>query len=102
MNRIESKYKHVVHFARWSRKNYALFAAIGKQVRITSLALRMCQSAFLKAAKQGVIINNDSACTRELAKNRGQRIALFFGSIATATGVLYSIVLKYRTEPLIP
>lgn len=84
--------RSVLHFACWSRKSFALFAAIGKEVKITALAIGMCQCAFLKSAKNGTIINSDSVCTKELYKDQGQKIALIFGSIATLIGNLYLVV----------
>lgn len=46
-----------VFFSRWSRKGYALFAAMGKQIRISRLAIHMCKSVLLTSAHHGVIIN---------------------------------------------
>ncbi len=46
-----------VHFSRWCRKGYALFFAIGKEVRISSLSIRMCKTALLKSVNNGVILD---------------------------------------------
>lgn len=46
-----------VFFSCWSRKGFALFAAMGKQVRINRLAIHMYKNVLLSSARHGVIIN---------------------------------------------
>lgn len=48
-----------VRFSQWSRKGYAVFAGLGKRIRISSLALHVCQCALLKSAEKGVIVSDE-------------------------------------------
>ena len=43
-------------FFRWSRKGYAVFASLGREVRIGQLALHICAMSLKKAAKKGLVI----------------------------------------------
>ncbi len=52
--------KHYLHFSCWSKKGYAVFIGLGKEVKICRLALHMYKQVLLKAGKNGVIINMDS------------------------------------------
>lgn len=45
----------VLHFSCWSRKGYAIFAALGQQVHISSLSIGVCVCALLKSASKGLI-----------------------------------------------
>lgn len=46
----------IVRFSRWNRKGYAIFASLGKQIRITALALSICDRALEKSSGKGGII----------------------------------------------
>lgn len=46
-----------IFFSHWCGKGYAIFAALGKEVRISALAIHICESALLKSAHSGVIVN---------------------------------------------
>jgi len=46
-----------LHFSRWNRKGYAIFASLGREVRIGTLAIRMCEMALRKSSRKGVIVN---------------------------------------------
>lgn len=46
-----------LHFSRWNRKGYAIFASLGREVRIGTLAIRICEMALRKSARKGVIVN---------------------------------------------
>lgn len=46
-----------IFFSHWCGKGYAVFAALGKEVRISALAIHICESALLKSAHTGVIVN---------------------------------------------
>lgn len=48
--------KQVLHFSRWCRKGYAVFAALGREVRISVLAISICVRSMLKSAKNGLIV----------------------------------------------
>lgn len=63
MNRIRTNIGCAVYFTRWSAKNYAIFASLGKQVCIAVLALHICVAALLKSARKGVMISD--ACVAE-------------------------------------
>lgn len=54
--------KRKIYFSSWSRKGYAVFSALGKEVYIASLALHMCDVVLLKSAHHGVIVNEACAC----------------------------------------
>jgi len=40
--------KKVIHFSQWSRKAYAIFMSLGRDVKICRLAVGMCEQASLK------------------------------------------------------
>lgn len=46
----------ILYFSQWSGKEYAVFAALGKSVRIAALAIHVCRAALLKTARKGGII----------------------------------------------
>lgn len=94
-NRVQQK-RNLIYFGCWSRKSFALFAAIGKEVKIAALAIGMCQCAFLKSALNGSIVNHDQECTKELYKTKGQKIALIYGNITSLIDVFYIIGLPYH------
>lgn len=49
--------QRIICFSRWSRKGYALFASLGKQVKICFLSLSICRCALeLLLRKGGVIL----------------------------------------------
>ncbi len=52
--------KHYLHFSCWSKKGYAVFAGLGREVKISRLALHMYKNVLLKAIRNGVIVNLDS------------------------------------------
>lgn len=51
--------KRYLHFSCWSKKGYAVFAGLGREVKIARLALHMYKNVLLKASRNGVIINMD-------------------------------------------
>lgn len=51
----------VLYFSQWSGKGYAVFAALGRQVQITGLALHICLCALLKSARKGLIVSEGLA-----------------------------------------
>lgn len=48
MKRNRSTYQNPLVFSRWSRKAYAVFASLHKEVIVASLRFDVCQSAMLK------------------------------------------------------
>ncbi len=46
----------VIYFSQWSRKGYAVFAALGKEVAFATVSINICERALLKSAKKGVVI----------------------------------------------
>ena len=56
---METRRSHggaTLHFSRWSRKGYAMFASLGREVRVGHLALRICAMSLKKAARKGLVI----------------------------------------------
>lgn len=51
--------RECLHFSCWSKKGYAVFAGLGREVKISRLALHMYGNVLLKAAENGVIVNTD-------------------------------------------
>lgn len=47
-----------LHFSRWKRKRYALFAALGKQVRIAALSVSMCSDLVINILHTGLLVND--------------------------------------------
>lgn len=48
-------------FSQWSRKGFAVFLALGREVSISMLAIHICQCALLKSARKGIIVT-DALC----------------------------------------
>ncbi len=46
----------MIYFSRWSRKGYAVFAVLGKEVAVTTFSISICEKALLKSAKKGVVV----------------------------------------------
>lgn len=46
----------MIYFSRWSRKGYAVFAALGKEVAFAAVPIHVCEQALLKSAKKGVVV----------------------------------------------
>ena len=46
-----------LYFCRWSRKGYAVFASLGREVHIGQLALHVCAMSLKKAARKGLVID---------------------------------------------
>lgn len=45
-----------IYFSCWSRKGYAIFVALGKNVCISAVSLHICECALLKSARKGIIV----------------------------------------------
>lgn len=43
-------------FSRWNRKGYAIFASLGRNVRIGRLAIHICEMSLQKSSRKGVIV----------------------------------------------
>ena len=43
-------------FSRWNRKGYAIFASLGRNVRIGRLAIHICEMSLRKSSRKGVIV----------------------------------------------
>ena len=54
----------LLYFSRWSRKGYAVFAALGKRVAISTVRICVSESALLKSARKGVIVS-EARCAQE-------------------------------------
>ena len=52
-------YNVLLHFSHWSKKGYAVFAGLGREVKISRLAIHMYKNVLLKASRHGVIVNLD-------------------------------------------
>lgn len=66
--------KRKVYFSSWSRKGYAVFSALGKDIYIAPLALHMFGVVLLKSAHHGLIVSEASACVCPVRKEReGER-----------------------------
>lgn len=48
-----------LYFSSWSKKGYSIFCSIGREVRISRLALSMYENILLKSSRNGVIVNTD-------------------------------------------
>ena len=61
---ISNKY---LYFSRWSNKGYSIFASLGREVKISCLALHMYENSFLKSSTKGLIVNTDKVVDIVLA-----------------------------------
>ena len=43
-------------FSRWNRKGYAIFASLGRNIRIGRLAIHICEMSLRKSSRKGVIV----------------------------------------------
>ena len=51
MQESKSYSKSQLYFSRWSRKSYAIFSSLSREVRISRLSVDMCGKALLKLNK---------------------------------------------------
>lgn len=56
-----------LYFSRWSNKGYSIFASLGREVKISCLALHMYENSFLKSSTKGIIVNMDKVADIVLA-----------------------------------
>jgi hypothetical protein len=56
MKQVVIKSDRIVYFSRWNRKGYAVFASLGKKIKIAGLALHICEQALKKSSLKGVIV----------------------------------------------
>lgn len=64
MNTIECTPDNKLYFSCWCRKGYAVFAALGREVRIAGLAIHVCESALLKSGRKGIIVDTAECSLR--------------------------------------
>lgn len=56
MNKRAMRSGLVLCFSRWNRKGYAIFASLGRNVRIGRLAIHICEMSLQKSSRKGVIV----------------------------------------------
>lgn len=56
MNSSVFHFKIQLNFSRWNRKGYAIFASLGREVKIGRLAIHICEMSLQKSSKKGVIV----------------------------------------------
>lgn len=58
--------RYCLYFSSWSKKGYSIFCSIGREVRISRLALSMYENILLKSSRNGVIVNTDQTTEQYL------------------------------------
>lgn len=53
------KQRYCLYFSGWNKKGYSIFIGLGREVRISRLALHMYKNVLLKSSGNGVIVNTD-------------------------------------------
>ena len=76
-----------IYFCSWSRKKYAVFAALGKEVCISVLATHMCKTVLLKSARKGVIVNNTRTIEEERKEAQEERERKKYGCCFVIEGI---------------
>lgn len=61
MKRYSHGNRYTLFFSGWSKKGYAIFAGLGREVRIARLSVHMYKNILLKAIGNGIIINTDKS-----------------------------------------
>jgi len=56
MQESKSYSKSKLYFSRWSRKSYAVFISLGRDVKISRLSIDMCGKALLKLNKLSMFL----------------------------------------------
>ena len=56
MNKRAMRSGLMLCFSRWNRKGYAIFASLGRNVRIGRLAIHICEMSLQKSSRKGVIV----------------------------------------------
>lgn len=56
MNRRVMQSGLMLYFSRWNRKGYAIFASLGRNIRIGRLAIHICEMSLRKSSRKGVIV----------------------------------------------
>ncbi len=59
----------LIVFSKWSRKNYAVFSSLGKQVKIGVLKARICQKTLLKGLVDIISISKNTEDFEEEESN---------------------------------
>ena len=54
MNRRVMQSGLMLCFSRWNRKGYAIFASLGRNIRIGRLAIHICEMSLRKSSRKGV------------------------------------------------
>ena len=52
-----TRFATLLRFSRWNRKGFAIFATLGREVRIGTLAIHICEMSLRKSSRKGVIVN---------------------------------------------
>ena len=52
-----TRFATLLRFSRWNRKGFAIFASLGREVRIGTLAIHICEMSLRKSSRKGVIVN---------------------------------------------
>lgn len=52
-----TRFATLLRFSRWNRKGFAIFASLGREVRIGALAIHICEMSLRKSSRKGVIVN---------------------------------------------
>lgn len=55
-----------LYFSRWNKKGYSIFISLGREVRISRLALHMYENVLLKSSGNGVIVNMDNTVVLDI------------------------------------
>lgn len=58
-NRISHR-DNTIYFSKWSRKSYAIFSGLSKDIKISRLSVDMCGKALLKLNKHSILFFNTS------------------------------------------
>ena len=55
MNKRAMRSGLMLCFSRWNRKGYAIFASLGRNVRIGRLAIHICEMSLQKSSRKGEV-----------------------------------------------
>lgn len=92
MRIVINKANRTLYFSGWSGKNYAVFAAMGKQVCISNLSVHVCERALLKSAKKGIVVSDARCCDDWAVISDADEISIGYYPYAVQAGKVYPYV----------
>jgi len=108
MNQQQHIQRNSLIFARWSRKNFAIFASLGKVVKITRLTVEICDASLRKSVNLlplflhdlKLIEDQNDELETELNLEKALEVLPVLSAVSVGQAAHVNIELNYTTSPL--